>query len=43
MMHSRVQVAWVTKAGSSELEEPIAIRPTSETIIYPLYSQVRCQ
>ncbi|KAK9836694.1 hypothetical protein WJX74_006203 [Apatococcus lobatus] len=33
------EVAWVTKAGSSELEEPIAIRPTSETIIYPLYSQ----
>ena len=30
----------MTKAGSSELEEPIAIRPTSETIIYPLYSQV---
>ena len=23
------------------MEEPIAIRPTSETIIYPLYSQVR--
>ena len=35
-----MQVAWVTKAGSSDLEEPIAIRPTSETIIYPLYSQV---
>jgi len=29
------EVAWVTKSGSSELEEPIAIRPTSETIIYP--------
>ncbi|KAI6139615.1 hypothetical protein EDD17DRAFT_1782533 [Pisolithus thermaeus] len=25
------EVAWVTRAGSSELEEPIAIRPTSET------------
>jgi prolyl-tRNA synthetase len=27
------QVAWVTRAGSSELEEPLVIRPTSETII----------
>ena len=26
-----VQVAWVTKSGQSELAEPIAIRPTSET------------
>jgi bifunctional glutamyl/prolyl-tRNA synthetase len=25
------QVAWVTKSGQSELVEPIAIRPTSET------------
>ncbi|KAG8764668.1 hypothetical protein FRC15_007483 [Serendipita sp. 397] len=29
------EVAWVTRAGSSELEEPIAIRPTSETVMYP--------
>jgi prolyl-tRNA synthetase len=27
------QVAWVTRAGSSELEQPLAIRPTSETIV----------
>src|SRR5436305_14159941 len=29
------EVAWVTKAGASmeELEEPLAVRPTSETII----------
>ena len=25
------QVAWVTKSGKTELAEPIAIRPTSET------------
>ena len=29
------EVAWVTRSGSSELEEPIAVRPTSETIMYP--------
>ena len=27
------QVAWVTKAGSGQLENPLVIRPTSETII----------
>ena len=32
------EVAWVTKCGSSDLKEPIAIRPTSETIMYPSYS-----
>ena len=32
------EVAWVTKAGSSELKKPIAIRPTSETIMYPAYA-----
>lgn len=35
-----LQVAWVTKAGSSDLERPIAIRPTSETVMYPYYAQV---
>ena len=29
------EVAWVTHSGSSELQEPVAIRPTSETIMYP--------
>lgn len=29
------EVAWVTRSGSQELDKPIAIRPTSETIIYP--------
>jgi len=32
-------VAWVTHSGSSELKEPIAIRPTSETIMYPAYAK----
>jgi prolyl-tRNA synthetase len=27
------QVAWVTRAGGADLEEPLAIRPTSEAII----------
>src|SRR5437016_1121783 len=32
------EVAWVTRAGGNmeELEEPLAVRPTSETIIGPL-------
>lgn len=33
------EVAWVTKAGSSDLQEPIAIRPTSETVMYPYYAK----
>ena len=33
------EVAWVTRAGSSELEEPIALRPTSETVMYPYYAK----
>lgn len=33
------EVAWVTRAGNSNLDEPIAIRPTSETIMYPYYSK----
>ena len=33
------EVAWVTKAGQSEMPEPIAIRPTSETIMYPAYAK----
>ena len=28
------EVAWVTEAGNSKLDERLAIRPTSETIIY---------
>ncbi|KAH9463940.1 hypothetical protein Pst134EA_016020 [Puccinia striiformis f. sp. tritici] len=33
------EVAWVTRAGQSELEEHIAIRPTSETVMYPYYAK----
>jgi bifunctional glutamyl/prolyl-tRNA synthetase len=33
------EVAWVTKAGSSDLAEPVAIRPTSETVMYPTYAK----
>lgn len=31
------EVAWVTRSGQSELEHPIAVRPTSETIMYPVW------
>ena len=33
------EVAWVTKSGQSDLAEPIAIRPTSETIMYPAFAK----
>ncbi|KAJ5755060.1 ribose-phosphate pyrophosphokinase 1 [Penicillium manginii] len=33
------EVAWVTHAGNSPLEKKIAIRPTSETVMYPYYSK----
>lgn len=33
------EVAWVTKSGSSEIDPPIAIRPTSETIMYPAFAK----
>lgn len=33
------EVAWVTKSGQSDLDRPIAIRPTSETVMYPYYKQ----
>ena len=33
------EVAWVTKYGSSDLAEPIAIRPTSETVMYPSFAK----
>eukprot|EP00056_Hartaetosiga_gracilis_P007182 m.105150 g.105150 ORF g.105150 m.105150 type:complete len:1374 (+) comp12650_c0_seq2:409-4530(+) len=32
------EVAWVTRSGSSELAKPIAVRPTSETVMYPSFS-----
>ncbi|ADQ67910.1 proline--tRNA ligase [Halogeometricum borinquense] len=33
------EVAWVTQAGHDELEERLAVRPTSESIIAPYMSQ----
>ncbi|KAM4861247.1 bifunctional glutamate/proline--tRNA ligase [Thomomys bottae] len=33
------EVAWVTRSGQTELAEPIAIRPTSETVMYPAYAK----
>jgi len=32
------EVAWVTKSGDGTLAKPIAVRPTSETIMYPAFS-----
>ena len=29
----------MTKSGDSELAQPIAVRPTSETIMYPAYAK----
>ncbi|BDD55198.1 ribose-phosphate pyrophosphokinase 1 [Monascus purpureus] len=33
------EVAWVTHAGSTPLDRKIAIRPTSETVMYPYYAK----
>ena len=33
------EVAWVTKAGNTDLNEKLAIRPTSESIMYDSYSK----
>lgn len=33
------EVAWVTRSGNSEMPKPIAIRPTSETIMYPTFAK----
>ncbi len=33
------EVAWVTRGGSTDLAEPLAIRPTSETIMYHMYAK----
>ncbi|KAK3924680.1 Bifunctional glutamate/proline--tRNA ligase [Frankliniella fusca] len=33
------EVAWVTKSGDSDMAEPIAIRPTSETVMYPAFAK----
>jgi prolyl-tRNA synthetase len=33
------EVAWVTRSGNTDMPEPIAIRPTSETIMYPAFAK----
>lgn len=33
------EVAWVTKSGQTDLDVPIAIRPTSETVMYPYFAK----
>lgn len=33
------EVAWVTRGGGKELEEPLIVRPTSESIICPMYAR----
>jgi len=33
------EVAWITECGGKKLENPVAIRPTSETIIYPYFAK----
>ncbi|MGC8572018.1 MAG: proline--tRNA ligase [Candidatus Micrarchaeia archaeon] len=35
----KAEVAWVTHGGDSELDERLAVRPTSETIMYVSYSK----
>jgi len=33
------EVAWVTRSGTSDFKRPIAVRPTSETIMYPAFAK----
>ncbi|KAF2476846.1 prolyl-tRNA synthetase-like protein [Lindgomyces ingoldianus] len=33
------ELAWVTKAGEKALEVPVAVRPTSEAVMYPYYAK----
>jgi prolyl-tRNA synthetase len=33
------EVAWITTGGNSKLEEKLAVRPTSETIMYATYAK----
>jgi prolyl-tRNA synthetase len=33
------EVAWVTETGETKLKERLAVRPTSETIMYPSYAK----
>lgn len=33
------ELAWITKCGDKDIDEPVAIRPTSETIMYPAFAK----
>lgn len=33
------EVAWVTHSGNEKLDERLALRPTSETAMYPYFSE----
>ncbi|KAF2263805.1 prolyl-tRNA synthetase [Lojkania enalia] len=33
------ELAWVTKAGDKDLEVQVAVRPTSEAVMYPYYAK----
>lgn len=33
------ELAWITRCGDKVLDEPVALRPTSETIMYPSYAR----
>jgi prolyl-tRNA synthetase len=33
------EVAWITQGGNTPLEEKLAVRPTSETIMYSMYAK----
>ncbi len=33
------EVAWITQGGDTPLEEKLAVRPTSETVMYAMYSK----
>ncbi len=38
-MH-KPEVAWVVKSGEKAFHTPIALRPTSESIMYPCFSNI---
>lgn len=33
------ELAWITKCGDKDIDDPVAIRPTSETIMYPAFAR----
>lgn len=33
------ELAWITRCGDKDIDEPVAIRPTSETIMYPAFAR----